>query len=301
MIYLSGRSRARQGDPVTIGRVLLLMAGVACLGCNPPGSVPLSPAPSQTPTPTPTPSVVVFATPQHSSSLALTPGGTALFVANGGVPKVTVMQSGSGTLHKQLDITVGAEPTSIAITPDGQRAYVTNRGTVPGTVTVLHATLRFKLSDIAVGTEPCGCVLSPTGRWLFVANAMSNSISVIDTVAGVVVNTIALPDGAFPFALACTNDGDTDDADEKVLVTQFFGQLGDGERPGQTLGDTDQDRVGKVSVIDVRSGSDATVRATIRLASRDSGFGADRTEFGGGGGRTFCRADRARRPRSGTT
>jgi YVTN family beta-propeller protein len=63
--------------------------------------------------------------------------------------------------------------------------------------------------------------LTPNGKRLYVANARSNSVSVIDTTTDVVIKTIANV-GPEPRGLAITNDGDADDADETLYVTQFL-------------------------------------------------------------------------------
>jgi YVTN family beta-propeller protein len=216
---------------------------------------------------------------QSSGSIAVMPDNKAILVANISVPRVTRMSlAGGGQLSKVTEITVGSEPTSITVLPAGTRAYVTNRGS--GTVSVIDTATNARLTDIPVGTEPVGCVLTPTGRFLYVANGMSSSISVIDTQRDTVTATIALPAGdAFPFATACTNDGDLDDADEKVYVTQYFGQLPGASKPSLAFGDLDAGRVGKVTVVSVATN---TIVRTIQLAAADTGFVADRSAFTGG-------------------
>jgi YVTN family beta-propeller protein len=68
---------------------------------------------------------------------------------------------------------------------------------------------------IAVGLHPCGLSLSASGKFLYVANANSDTVSVIDTAAGKVVETIRCrPEGRLPFgsgsnALALNPDGAT--------------------------------------------------------------------------------------------
>jgi YVTN family beta-propeller protein len=99
-----------------------------------------------------------------------------------------------------LDITAptGSEPTSIAITPLGTKIYVANWG--EGTVTAIDT------ATMAVtGTIDLNAALVATG-------VLGSSVT---------VPRLGL---ARPYAIAVTNDGDGDDTDETVYVTEFFGQ-----------------------------------------------------------------------------
>ena len=79
--------------------------------------------------------------------------------------------------------------------------------------------------------------------------------------------------GGNPAALAITNNGDDDDTDETVFVTQFYAALipsGPGE--GRDLG--------KQGIVRAFSVGDPSNVATITLAPlANSGFTADRTNF----------------------
>jgi YVTN family beta-propeller protein len=72
-----------------------------------------------------------------------------------------------------------------------------------------------ELHTITVGLHPSGMAISPSGRFLYIANANSDSISVLDTHAEAVVETIPCrPSGALPFgsgsnAVARSPDGNT--------------------------------------------------------------------------------------------
>ena len=79
------------------------------------------------------------------------------------------------------------------------------------------------MATIPVGTEPRGCALTPNGTLLYVANHTEGTVSIIDTASRTVVGTVHV--GRNPTALAITNDGDGDDADETVFVTQIFAEL----------------------------------------------------------------------------
>lgn len=126
--------------------------------------------------------------------------------------------------RKLAQVPVQTEPWGVAFLPNGSKAYVAN--TVSGTVSVIRANLRngiiFKPTPhIPVGTEPYGLALTPNGTRLYVTNARSNSVTVVDTATDTVMTTIQNV-GFEPRGIAITNDGDGDDTDEKVYVTQFL-------------------------------------------------------------------------------
>jgi YVTN family beta-propeller protein len=61
-----------------------------------------------------------------------------------------------------------------------------------------------KIKSIRVGLHPSGMAPSPDRRWLYVANANSDTVSVIDTRADEVVETIACrPEARLPFGSGC--------------------------------------------------------------------------------------------------
>ena len=80
-------------------------------------------------------------------------------------------------------------------------------------------------NPLTVGSEPTGLALSPAGTTLYVAEHAEGRISVVDTAAFTVGNTIADP--ANPRALLVTNDGDADEGDELLVVPEFFGEPDD--------------------------------------------------------------------------
>ena len=188
-----------------------------------------------------------FSGPTSSQPLALDARDRRLIVANPDNDSVTLFRR-IGKGWKRVDQEdVGKEPSGVAILPDGKKGYVAN--TVSGTVSVLRIRPQ-KLEEtdrIKVGTEPYGLALTPNGRRLYVTNSRSNSVTVIDTDDDEVVTTI--PDvGIEPRGLAITNDGDEDDRDETVFVTQFLSLPVPGKVDGQ-----DDAKVGKVTAISTQT------------------------------------------------
>ena len=165
-----------------------------------------------------------FAGPTSSQPLALTADDAFLVVANPDNNSVSFFDLRGDINRRLATVPVEKEPNGVAFLPDGSKAYVAN--TASGTVSVIRANIRNgvisrAVKRIPVGTEPYGLALTPNGRKLYVSNARSNSLSVIDTQTDTVVATIHNV-GIEPRGLAITNDGDADDNDETVYVTEFL-------------------------------------------------------------------------------
>jgi YVTN family beta-propeller protein len=175
----------------------------------------------------------------HPAGIALAPGGELWVTATRANNVQRLPASGKGTPEA---VAVGVAPFAICF-PGADRCYVTNWGGDPpragdaqspssgtpvridprtrvandGTVSVLaRAGDSWKqLKSIRVGLHPSGMALAPGKRLLYVANANSDTVSVIDTRADEVVETIPCrPVGLLPFgsgsnALAVSPDGAT--------------------------------------------------------------------------------------------
>ena len=179
--------------------------------------------------------------PTNSSPIAVTPDDQLVWVVNPDDDSVTVINVQNDANQKVAKIPVGDEPQNLAIHPNGQVVYVSN--TVSGTISVIDAASRRVVDTIRVGTEPYGIALTPNGRKLYVANARSNDVSVIDTATNCVIKKITGV-GDEPRGVAITSDGDGDDDDEKVYVTQFLAV----DRPNTIIG-ADDYKEGHVTVI----------------------------------------------------
>ena len=212
--------------------------------------------------------------PSRSTSIAMTSDDRWVIVANRESNSVSIIQvrdaEGQDDNTKLAEIEVGQEPRYVAVRPDDSVAFVSN--TASGTVSViaLSGPDAFReLLRIEVGTEPRGIAVTPNGSRLYVANHTDGTVSVIDP-AGQVIATREL--GGNPTAIAITNDGDEEDTDERVFVTQFYAELIPGG-PGEGF---DEGKQGIVHTFQV--GSDEIERITMSPIS-DSGFNANRSAF----------------------
>lgn len=217
--------------------------------------------------------VALLSGPSRSTNVALSADDRTLVVANRDVDTVTVLAvrdaQGADHFEKRAEIAVGDEPRAVALAPDATTAYVAN--TASGTVSVLAlnppASVR---AEIQVGSEPRALALSPTGARLFVANYTQGTVSVIDTRTLAVVDTRTL--GGNPAAIVVSNDGDADDLDETVFVTQFFAEAVPGG-PGEAF---DTGRQGVVWSFPVSGGAPAK---TVLSPLANAGFTADRAPY----------------------
>jgi YVTN family beta-propeller protein len=174
------------------------------------------------------------------------------------------------------EIPVGLEPRCVAVNPNDGEAYVTNG--LSGTVSVVSLKTLSVRATIRVGTEPRGCALTPSGRLLYVANHTEGTVSIVNTATRAVVGSV--PVGRNPTAIAITNDGDSDDTDETVFVTQIFAELDPDFVDPFNLGGEVRD-LGKRGVVHAFPAGTANPPITkITLSPlADSGFSASRSNF----------------------
>ena len=233
-----------------------------------------------------------------SGPIAVSADGGTVVAVNTDTDSLSIFEvGGDGRLTKVKEVVVGQEPRSVALPISKPWAYVAN--TVSGTVQVISLLDYTTVATIPVGTEPQAVVASPNGLYVYAANASSNTVSAIDTTTNIVFATI--PVGRSPRALAITNDGDSDDLDERILVPNFYARARAGFVPPSSadLGGSDgaaaafpanargQAVIGegifddsREGVIDVVSATSNTVVDQIILAPvADTGFRLARGNF----------------------
>ncbi len=208
--------------------------------------------------------------PSNSSPIAISDDDSILVAVNTLNGSVTVFNVAADANAKLAEVKVGEHPQTVAITPDKRFAYVTNQNSA--SVSVVDLTGLTKVTDIPVGGGPFGVALTPDGKRAYVANSASNSVSVIDTASNTVVAAIPIP-GVQPRGVAVTNNNDRQ-GPQFIYVTQYLSQPTASGEPGRDKGSE-----GKVFVLS--TADDAQIQGVITLAAHDTGFGADRTAFGG--------------------
>ncbi|HMJ14935.1 MAG TPA: YncE family protein, partial [Polyangiaceae bacterium] len=190
---------------------------------------------------------LVYPGATRGSAIALTPDDRYAVSVNRDVGSVTVLSVAypdgkAPVLTKRAEVALGAgtEPWQVAISPDGKYAYVVLRQSQElARIEDLSGTPKLG-KCVKVGSEPTAVALSPTGARAYVANWVDGSVSVVDTTSFEVTRTIDLNAAlaatglighvsaraalAHPRSLAVSNDGDHDDADETLVITEYFAQ-----------------------------------------------------------------------------
>jgi YVTN family beta-propeller protein len=172
----------------------------------------------------------------QSAGLALTKDGRLAVVCMALFNQLGIVDLETGEVTQQTD--TGLAPYDVVLSPDEKLAYVSNwagrrvkegdktaktAGTpIPidnrsiastGTVSIIDLTTKQTVAEIATGLHPSDLELSRDGKMLYVANANSDTITVIDTNAKQVTETISVrPDptlafGSAPNAIALSEDG----------------------------------------------------------------------------------------------
>jgi YVTN family beta-propeller protein len=228
-----------------------------------------------------------IAAPTHSTTIALTSDETRLVVVNREANTVSIIKvkddNGNDITEKLFEIGVGQEPRCVAVHPTGQVAYVTNA--ITGTVSVVDLVQGRVATEITVGTEPRGCALTPNGSFLYVANHTEGTVSIIIT-SSPLEPTL---DGSVqlernPTAIAITDNGNDNDTDETVFVTQIFAELNpdfsDPNFDGNFQNGEGRD-LGKQAVVHAFPAGDSspTIKKITLAPLPDSGFTANRTNF----------------------
>lgn len=184
--------------------------------------------------------------PTQGSAIVLTSDDSIAVAANRQANTISVFAFVAGltpVLTRTADPPVAdAEPWQAVIGNDDDTAYVIlRRRQQVVRIDDLDGKPAIASAPAATGSEPTGLAISPTGRTLYVANWADGTITVVDAATMTATSTIDLnaalvetgalgpgviarPGLAHPRAIVVTNDGDSDDSDETLYVTEYFGQ-----------------------------------------------------------------------------
>jgi DNA-binding beta-propeller fold protein YncE len=217
----------------------------------------------------------------RTSTIALTGDDTRAVVANrqkASVSVIRVRNADGGDASQMLaEVPVGKEPRFVAIAPNDARAYVTNGA--DGTMSVIDLTAATPVAlgtAIDVGVEPRGIAITPNGTYAFIAGHTTGDVAVVRLSDNEVVGRVHT--GGNPYAIAISNDGDRNDNDERVYVTQLFGEVIDPARP-DGFDDAKRGVVSAFRVGDAIANTAAVPLTRLLLNPMLSGFNADRRNF----------------------
>jgi DNA-binding beta-propeller fold protein YncE len=174
-------------------------------------------------------SVATLLRPSKSSAIAISGNDRYILQVNPENDSLTIFRSASN--EKLAEVPVGDEPSSVVVHPDDISAFVAVRGEAKVVkIDDINTASASVVDEVDVGSEPTGIALSPSGKFLVVAEFAESRISIVDTDTMTIVGSREIRN---PRAVAITNDGDTDDSDEKVVVTEFYGAINPGNVEGQ--------------------------------------------------------------------
>ena len=220
---------------------------------------------------------------QRSSSIALTGDDTRAVVANRQKASVSVIRvrdaAGADASQLLAEVPVGKEPRFVALAPDSSRAYVTNA--VDGTMSTIDLTAATPVAvgaALDVGVEPRGIAVTPNGTYAFIAGNITGDVAIVRLANNTIIGRVNT--GGNPYAVAISNDGDRSDDDERVYVTQLFGELIDAARP-DGFDDAKQGVVSSFRVGDAVNNAGTATVTRLLLKPMPSGFNADRRNFCG--------------------
>jgi YVTN family beta-propeller protein len=186
--------------------------------------------------------VVVSVGPSKGGSIAVNDAGDTLAVANkatGDITLFSLVDPAAPALRTRF--AVGGEPVSVSWHPNNRSLFVVLRADAAVVrVDETHTDLPVVGAKLGVGSEPGMAALSPTGERLYVSSWVDGTVSVVATDTMTVSETLAV--GGAPYAVCMTNDGDEDDGDETVYVTDFYArplagklEATDGAREGRVF------------------------------------------------------------------
>lgn len=196
--------------------------------------------------PPPPPATQVLKRPSKSSAIAISNDDKYVVQVNPEDDSVSIFSTATDT--RTFKLPVGNEPASVVIGPDNKTAFVANRADATVMkISGIDTNSPSVTATLNVGSEPTGIALSPLGEKLVVAEFAEGRVSLVNTAT---MNLITSRPVYSPRAVAITNNGDTSDADEKVVVTEFYGTP-----TGQEA--SDSSRIGKVHIFGLSGLSDA--------------------------------------------
>ena len=210
--------------------------------------------------------LVYSLSPSKGGAVAINAQADTLAVANKGTDDVTLFAIAEGVDPvERARIEVGDEPTSVVWSPDGHTLFVVSRASGQvHRVLAADTAAPTATTSAMVGSEPIQGALSPGGSKLYVTSWVDGTLTIVNTATTTVANTIDL--GGNPYAVCVTNDGDMDEADETIYVTDFYARARNGEKEGS-------DAAGEGRVFRVSSG-DYSVQTTTLAPLFEAGIAA---------------------------
>jgi YVTN family beta-propeller protein len=195
----------------------------------------------------------VLPAPSRGSAVAVSPDDSIVVAVNRDAGSVTVFSveyphnaAPRVVWSKEINLGWGSEPWQVVISPDSTTAYVVLRRDQKLVKLGWLKTAPGKAGEVAIGSEPTAVALTPTGAQAYVTSWVDGTVTGIDTrtmtaAATIDLNATLVGTGllgnvapraamAHPRSLTITNDGDANDQDESIYVTEYFAQRVEAEQ-----------------------------------------------------------------------
>ena len=126
------------------------------------------------------------------TGLDVSPDGSTVYVACTSAKGISVIDTAS---NRVTPISLNVMASQVALTPNGTQVYVLSPRS-GNFVTILDVASRSVVATIKVGSFPSAVAFSSDGSRAYIANQYTGTVSVIDTLAKVVVNTFTAASGS---------------------------------------------------------------------------------------------------------
>jgi YVTN family beta-propeller protein len=145
----------------------------------------------------------------HTSSIAISPDGSTLYVANADEDSVSILDTASRTLVKEIPLgptptvdskghyTPNVMPRTVALSPGAKLLWVA--GERSSSVYAIDLTTnQIKTTVANVGSEPIGVLLSKDESTVYVSCSNDGTVVKIDAASGKILASQAITDGVSP-------------------------------------------------------------------------------------------------------
>jgi len=135
-----------------------------------------------------------------SESMAVTPNGNYVYVANSDNQSVSVISTATDTVISTIPVGVGERPTAVAITPNGEYAYVTCADAVFVISTFTNSV------TATIPLEGDGLAITPDGKYAYIG-LIDGIVAVVSTINNTVTQRISLGNSVTAHCVAIAPNG----------------------------------------------------------------------------------------------
>jgi YVTN family beta-propeller protein len=120
---------------------------------------------------------ILLPAPGIPHGIALTPGGTKLYVANLSLSRISIVDATTDEFVDDIVLSPGTEPMQTTISPDGKYLYVSARGT--SKLLVIDTAIKSIITEVTVSPGPMHIAVTSDGNKIYVPSMMGNVVNVI--------------------------------------------------------------------------------------------------------------------------